>query len=71
MGVVKIRCSIISTIWCKYKCKAFQIQQEVILTIFFFFFINKNDIYTKVYSMHEEHRANPEVQEEENKEKSQ
>ena len=37
MGVVKIRCSIISTIWCKYKCKAFQIQQEVILTIFFFF----------------------------------
>ena len=27
---------------------------------FFFFFISKNDINTKVYSMHEEHRANPE-----------
>ena len=35
-----------------------------------FFFISKNDIYTKVYSMHEEHRANPEVQEEENREKN-
>ena len=35
----------------------------------FFFLISKNDIYTKVYSMHEEHRANTEVQEEENREK--
>ena len=26
----------------------------------FFFFFNKNVIYTNGYSMHEEHRANPE-----------
>ena len=26
--------------------------------VFFFFLISKNDIYTKGYSMHEEHRAN-------------
>ena len=39
------------------------------LTIFFFL-ISKNDIYTKVYSMHEEHRANPKIQKEENKEKN-
>ena len=32
--------------------------QEVVNSILFFL-ISKNDIYTKVYSMHEEHRANP------------
>ena len=37
---------------------------------FFFFLISQNDIYTKVYSMHEEHRANPEKQEVENREKT-
>ena len=26
-----------------------------------FFFISKNDIYTKGYSMHEKHRANPKI----------
>ena len=30
------------------------------IAIFFFFLISKNVIYTNGYSMHEEHRANPE-----------
>ena len=33
---------------------------QAYVVIFFFFFISKNDIYTKGYSMHEEHRANRE-----------
>ena len=31
---------------------------QAYVVIFFFFFISKNDIYTKCYSMREEHRAN-------------
>ena len=30
-------------------------------TIFFFFLISKNDIYTKGYFVHERHRANPKI----------
>ena len=31
---------------------------DALATLFFFFLISKNDIYTKDYSIHEEHRAN-------------
>ena len=33
---------------------------QAYVVFFFLFFISKNDIYTKGYSMHEEHRANRE-----------
>ena len=39
------------------------------LVFCFFFLISKNDIYTKGNSMHEEYRANREIQEKENREK--
>ena len=33
-------------------------KKDIYIYIYFFFLISKNDIYTKGYSMHEEHRVN-------------
>ena len=35
-------------------------ENYIYIYIYIYILISKNDIYTKVYSMHEEHRANPE-----------
>ena len=54
---------------CSFKFYAMLKVLATLGTLGHFFFISKNVIYTNGYSMHEEHRANPEITRSKNKEK--